>query len=75
VKSQEFILKLQQELRRHHFETFVDEPPTVAQGGRSVVAPGCTLCRVRLNTHSQFMNHLVAKVLPEAIEKILLRGD
>jgi hypothetical protein len=75
VKRQEFIFKLQQELRKHQFDTFVDNPPSVAQGGHGVVAPGCTACRVRLNTHDQFMGHLVFEVLPEAVETILHSGN
>jgi len=27
---------LQTEIRRHSFDTFVDEPPSVAQGGKGV---------------------------------------
>ncbi len=30
---------LQQEIRRHDFNYFVDQPPSVAQGGRGVVVP------------------------------------
>jgi len=30
---------LQQEIRRHDFSYFVDQPPSVAQGGRGVVVP------------------------------------
>jgi hypothetical protein len=34
---------LQQEIRRHDFDFFVDEPPSMAQGRRSVVVSGCSL--------------------------------
>jgi hypothetical protein len=30
---------LQQEIRRHDFNYFVDQPPSVAQGGRGLVVP------------------------------------
>jgi hypothetical protein len=42
---------LQSEIRRHALSTFVDELPTMAQGGRGVVVPGCPACKKRLNTH------------------------
>jgi hypothetical protein len=29
------------ELMRHSWDTFVDEPPSVAAGGNGVVIPGC----------------------------------
>jgi len=28
------------EIHRHDFGTFVDEPPSVAQGGKGVIVPG-----------------------------------
>jgi hypothetical protein len=71
VKRSEFIHQLQQELLKHHFDTFVDEPPSVASGGRGIVAPGCTLCRVRINTTRAFLDHLLLEILPSTVEKIL----
>jgi hypothetical protein len=32
---------LQPEIRHHTFDTFVDTPPSIAQGGNGVVTPGC----------------------------------
>jgi hypothetical protein len=55
----------QAELRRHSFDTFVDEPPSVAQGGKGVVVPGCPACKKRFNTTTRFVDHLVEDVLPE----------
>jgi hypothetical protein len=46
------------EFRKHTGDTFVDEPPSVAQGGRGVVVPGCPQCRKRIQTMSQFVDHL-----------------
>lgn len=59
----------QRELLRHDFSTFVDEPPTRAEGGNGVVVPGCPACRKRLNTMNQFMEHLAKDVLPKIIEE------
>jgi hypothetical protein len=52
------------ELCRHSWNTFVDEPPTVAQGGKGVVIPGCPLCKKRINTEAQYLRHLADDVLP-----------
>ena len=52
------------ELMRHHWDTFVDEPPSVAQGGKGVVVPGCTACRKRINTNAQYLRHLADDVSP-----------
>jgi hypothetical protein len=66
-----FIAALQAELERHSWDTFVDEPPSVAEGGRGVVVVGCVACRVRLHTFSQFMRHVTREVLPKAVDEAL----
>jgi hypothetical protein len=60
---------LQQEIRRHDFNYFIDEPPSIAQGGKGVVVPGCPACEKRINTMSQFLDHLADDVMPALIEK------
>jgi len=46
MKKTELLRALQAEIRRHSFDTFVDESPSVAQGGKGVVVvPGCSACR------------------------------
>jgi hypothetical protein len=52
------------EMCRHTWETFIDSPPSVAQGGNGVVIPGCSTCRKRINTEAQFLRHLADDVLP-----------
>ncbi len=61
---------LQQEILRHDFDCFVDEPPSVAQGGRGVVVPGCPTCKKRIQTMNQFLHHLADDVMPTLIEKL-----
>jgi hypothetical protein len=61
---------LQHEIRRHDFSNFVDEPPWVAQGGRGVVVSGCLACRKRINTMTQFLDHITNDVLPPLLEKL-----
>jgi hypothetical protein len=46
----------------------VDEPPLVAQGGRGVVVAGCPACRKRINTISQFLDHLAKDAMPALID-------
>lgn len=54
----------QAELQRHTFDFFVDNPPSIAEGGKGVVTPGCPACRKRLQTVNQFVSHLAEDVLP-----------
>ena len=51
------------EFQKHRFETFVDEPPSVAQGGKGVVVPGCAVCKIQIHTVERFLSHVCEKVL------------
>lgn len=64
---------IQTEIRRHNWDTFVDEPPSIAQGGRGVVVTGCSVCKARLNTTSQFVEH-VAGSMPALINRLSAEG-
>jgi hypothetical protein len=66
MDKQALLHALQVEIQRHDLGTFMDEP----EGGRGVVVPGCPACRKRLNTSSQFVDHLANDVLPAAIAKL-----
>jgi hypothetical protein len=46
---------------------FVDQPPSIAQGGKGVVVVGCRACRKKLYTVSQFIEHLTRDVIPKVI--------
>ena len=61
----------QREIRRHSWEHFVDEPPSVAQGGRGVVVPGCPACKKRINTSNGFIDHIADDILPGVIERAI----
>jgi hypothetical protein len=68
IDRERLAVTVRNEFHRHAWETFIDEPPSVAHGGRGVVIPGCPRCRARLNTVSQFVDHLseaVFKALSE----------
>jgi hypothetical protein len=70
VKKSELLRALQQEILRHDFSYFVDGPPSVAQGGKGVVVPGCPACKKRINTMNQFLHHLTEDAMPALIEKL-----
>ena len=59
------------EFMRHSWDTFVNEPAPVAQGGKGVVITGCPRCRKRLNTIDQYMRHLADDVLPNILDRVL----
>ena len=61
--------EIQTEIRRHNWDTFVDEPPSIAQGGRGVVVTGCSACRKRLNTTNQFVER-VAGSMPALLNRL-----
>jgi hypothetical protein len=58
----DIIAAVRAEFQRHKMDVFVDNPPSIAQGGKGVVVPGCSVCKVRLNTTEQFMEHVEQKV-------------
>ncbi len=66
---------LQQEIRRHDFGYFVDQPPSVAQGGKGVVVPWCPACMRRINTMSKFLDHLAKDAMPALIEKLSTKAS
>ena len=57
------------ELLNHSLSTFVDKPPSIAQGGVGVVVTGCPACRKRFGTVNQLMHHLADDVLPTILRK------
>jgi hypothetical protein len=71
VTDDSILKEAQAELRRHAWDTFVDRPPSIAQGGRGIVTPGCSLCGKKLYTCNQFVDHLATDVLPGILEKAL----
>ena len=74
MRKSDLLRALQAEIRCHSFDTFVDTPPSIAQGGNGVVTPGCPACRKRLFTMANFMDHLADDVLPAALDKLSSKG-
>jgi hypothetical protein len=65
------VLTAKKELMRHLWDSFVDEPPSVAEGGKGVVVEGCPRCRMLLNTTDQYLRHLADDVLPKILDRVL----
>jgi hypothetical protein len=70
VQKSVLLAAIQKEIQRHDLSYFVSDPPSVAQGGRGVVVAGCPSCRKRLNTVSQFLDHLTNDALPPLIDRL-----
>ena len=66
----ELLRAIQQEIQRHDFSHFVDNPPSVAQGGKGVVVRGCPACKKRINTMSQFLDHLADDAMPALLDRL-----
>jgi hypothetical protein len=65
LDKEAFLSVARDELQKHTFDTFVNNPPSVVLGGKGVVVPGCPACKKRLQTMNQFMDHLLEDVLPQ----------
>jgi hypothetical protein len=57
------------ELSRHVWDYFCTEPKSVAEGGSGVIVPGCSHCKKRVNTTSQYIEHLANDVLPKILRE------
>jgi len=63
----DIIAAVRAEFQRHKMDVFVEGALSIAKGGTGVVVPGCSTCKVRLNTTAQFLEHVEQKVC-KAIE-------
>jgi hypothetical protein len=68
VQKSVLLAAIQKEIQRHDLSYFVDEPPSVAEGGKGDVVSGCPACKKRINTMGQFLDHLTNDVMPELIK-------
>jgi len=60
-----------EEIEKHSLDTFVDDPPSIAKGGRGVVVTGCPACRKKFQSINQFVNHLADDVLPVIADRVV----
>jgi uncharacterized protein YfaQ (DUF2300 family) len=63
-KKREILNAAKAEIMRHRWDTFVDDPPSIAQGGKGVVVSGCPVCKKRFGTNTQYLDHLADDVMP-----------
>ena len=70
MKKSELYRELRTELHRHDFSTFIDEPPSIAQGGRGVVVTGCPICKKKFGTMAHFLDHLTDDALPAVLDRL-----
>jgi hypothetical protein len=70
MRKSELLAALKKEIQRHNLSTFIDTPPSIAQGGRGVVVTGCPQCRKQFGTVSQFVDHLTDDVLPPLLNRL-----
>ena len=70
----ELLRAIQQEIQRHVFSHFVENPPSIAQGGKGVIVAGCPACKKRINTMQQFLDHLAKDAMPELIEQLSVKA-
>ena len=73
MQKSALLTAIQKEIHRHDFSHFIDEPPSVAEGGKGVVIPGCPACKVRINTTSQFLDHLANDAMLALMERLSAR--
>jgi hypothetical protein len=55
VQKSILLAAIQKEIQQHDLSYFVNDPPSVAEGGRGVVVAGCPACKKRINTMQQFL--------------------
>ena len=70
MQKSALLAAIQKEIHRHDLSYFVDEPPSVAQGGRGIVEPGCSARRKGFNTVSEFAEHLANDEMPGCAESV-----
>jgi hypothetical protein len=61
---------IQREIYRHDFGTYVEDPPTIAQGGRGIVVAGCPACKKRLQSMNEFVRHLAEDAMPPLLDRL-----
>lgn len=70
MQKSALLAAIQKEIHRHDFSYFVDESPSVAQGGKGIVVAGCPTCKKRINTMTQFLVHLTQDAMPALIDRL-----
>ena len=74
MQKSALLAAIQQEIQRHDFSHFVENPATIAEGGKGVVVSGCPACRKRINSMSQFLDHLAYDAMPALLDDLAIRS-
>jgi hypothetical protein len=75
MQKSALLAAIQKEIFRHDFGTFVENPPSVAQGVKGVVVAGCPACKKRLNSMAQFLDHLANDAMPALLDRLSTAGE
>jgi hypothetical protein len=75
MDAETIIKTIQVDLQEHAFNTFIDNPPSIARGSKGVVVSGCPACKKQLQSVAQFMHHLLEDVLPATIRKAVIQQN
>jgi hypothetical protein len=70
MQKSALLAAIQQEIHRHDFSHFIENPPSQAEGGKGVVVAGCPPCRKRLNSMNQFLEHLAFDAMPALLDHL-----
>jgi hypothetical protein len=70
MRKSDLLAGIQKEIHLHDFGTFVENPPTIAQGSGGVVVAGCPACKVRTNSMNQFLDHLANNAMPALFDRL-----
>ena len=70
MQKSALLAAIQAEINRHDFSHFIDEPSSIAQGGKGVVVPGCPTCKKRLTSMNQFLDHLANDAMPALLDRL-----
>ena len=65
--------ELHKEIRRHDLSTFVEDPPSVAQGGKGVIVPGCPCCKETIRHNRTVLDHLTNDVSTHGHKQVVGR--
>jgi len=70
MQKSALLAAIQQEIYRHDFGTYVENPPAIAQGGRGIVVAGCPACKKRLQSMNEFVRHLAEDAMPLLLDRL-----
>jgi hypothetical protein len=71
LNKAKIVLTAKAGLKRYSWDSFVDEPTSVAKAGKGVVVAGYPRCRRLLNTTDQYLRHLADDVRPNILDRAL----